>query len=117
MRALALVVALALIVDASLVLTRDPEEAWAVAGVILATAVAIGAIVTLAQLRGVGSERRRVGARRAVAVRRGVEVSAMAAFLLWLRAIDGLSVLTAALVVGTFVVAEAILSARPRAAR
>jgi hypothetical protein len=39
------------------------------------------------------------------------------ALLLWLRALDGLSLLTAAFIVATFLVAEVVLSARPHSSR
>lgn len=115
MRALFLVALVAVAVGLAVVLTRDPEEAWAVGAVILASAVAAGAVATMLQLRSGG--RRRVRARASIAGRRGIEVAAIVALLLWLRAVDGLSILTATFVIGSFVVAEAILSARPQASR
>ena len=116
MRGLVLLALGALVVAAAIVLTQDPEQAWAVAVVIVAFGVAAGARATAAQLRSASSARRR-SPRRAIAVRRGIEVAAAAAFLLWLRAIDGLSILTAAFVLAAFFVAEAIVSAQPRSSR
>jgi hypothetical protein len=46
-----------------------------------------------------------------------MEIAAVVALLLWLRALDGLSVITAVFVVATFVVAELVLSARPHSSR
>ena len=101
-----------------MLLTRDPEEPWAVAVVILAAGGAAGGAATLVQLRRSGGGRRRVPVgRSAAAARRGVEIASAVALLLWLRALDGLSVLTALFVVATFVVAEVVLSARPHSSR
>jgi hypothetical protein len=57
-------------------------------------------------------------ARRAVApvLRRGIEVTAVVGLLLLLRVVDGLTVITGGFVVLGFVIAEVILSARPRRA-
>lgn len=102
----------------AVVLTRDPDEQWAVAVLILTLGAAAGGIATLLQLRAGTAPRRRGPQRRpATAVRRGAEVGAIVALLLWLRAVDGLSLVTAAFVVATFVVAEALLSARPQSSR
>jgi hypothetical protein len=56
--------------------------------------------------------------RRAVApaLRRGVEVTAIVGLLLLLRVVDGLTVITGGFIVLGFMVAEVILSARPRRA-
>lgn len=116
MRGLTLLAIASFAVALVMVLTQDPEQAWAVAAVIVALGVAAGAIATVAQLRATRGARRRTPL-RAVVVRRGVEIGAVVALLLWLRAIDGLSILTAAFVVGAFFVAEAIVSARPRSSR
>ena len=117
MRALVLLTIGALGLAVLVAVTRDPDQLWAVAIVVVALGVASGAIATMLQLRSARAGRRRLGPRRGIVARRGVEVAAIVALLLWLRAIDGLSVLTAAFVVGTFVVAEAILSARPQSSR
>jgi phosphatidylglycerophosphate synthase len=107
-----------LAIVALVLLTRDPEEPWAVAVVILSTAGAAGGVATLVQLRRTGGGRRRASeGRTADAARRGIEIAAAVALLLWLRALDGLSLLTAAFVVATFVVAEVVLSARPHSSR
>ncbi|HZP95842.1 MAG TPA: hypothetical protein VFC31_05840 [Candidatus Limnocylindria bacterium] len=99
-------------------LTRDPEEAWAVGVVIVALGIASGALATLLQLRAPRSGRRRAsGQRHAVAARRGIAVAAVVTLLLWLRVVDGLSVITAAFVIGAFAVAEVVLSARPASPR
>lgn len=116
MRALTFLALGALGVAAIVVLTQDPEQAWAVATIILALAVAAGALATVAQLRMTPRSRGRAP-RRTTATRRGVEVAGVVGMLLWLRAIDGLSILTAVFVVGAFFVAEAILSAQPGPSR
>ena len=56
--------------------------------------------------------------RRAVApaLRRGIEVTAIVGLLLLLRVVDGLTVITGGFIVLGFIVAEVILSARPRRA-
>lgn len=119
MRSVWIVLAAALSVATLVVATRDPEEAWAVAAVIIALGVAAGAAALLLQLRPIAPRagRRRARPRIDLAVRRACEVSVMVALLLWLRAVDGLSVITAAFIVLAFVAAEAILSARPDPAR
>ena len=116
MRGLMLLAIGSLAVALLIVLTQDPEHAWAVGAVIIALGAAAGAVATAAQLRMARGPRRRAPL-RGVAVRRGIEIAAMVALLLWLRAIDGLSILTAAFVVGAFFVAEAILSAQLRSSR
>ncbi|HKW79030.1 MAG TPA: hypothetical protein VJQ09_08000, partial [Candidatus Limnocylindria bacterium] len=78
-----------------------------------------GAAAMLWQVRAA----RRSGLRRgprvpfARAIRRAAEVGAVIALLLWLRAIDGLSILTATFVIAAFVVAEAVVSAQPQSSR
>ena len=52
----------------------------------------------------------------APALRRGIEVTAIVGLLLLLRVVDGLTVITGGFVVLGFIVAEGILSARPRRA-
>ena len=116
MRGLTVLALGSLAVALVIVLTQDPERAWAVAAVIVALGIASGALATAAQLRLTRGARRRT-AMRGVVIRRGIEIAAVVALLLWLRAIDGLSILTAAFVVGAFFVAEAILSAQPRSSR
>lgn len=116
MRALPFLALGAILVASIVVLTQDPEQAWAVAVVIIALGLAAGAVAIAAQLRWAPSARRR-SPRRGIALRRGAEVAAVVALLLWLRAIDGLSILTAAFVIAAFFVAEAMLSAQPRSSR
>ncbi len=119
MGGLALIFIASLLVALAVVLTHDPEEAWAVSVAIVATGVAAGAAVTLLQLRKTNarSGRRAPRLRRDLALRRGAEVAVLVALLLWLRAVDGLSVVTAAFGVLAFVIAEMILSARPHSSR
>lgn len=118
MRALALGMLGSLVLAAAVVLTRDPDEPWAVALLIVALGAAAGALATLLLLRSGTAPRRRTAHRDpATAARRGAEIGAIVALLLWLRAVDGLSIITAAFVVATFVVAEAVLSARPHSSR
>lgn len=106
-----------LAVAAIVVLTLDPEQAWAVGLFILALGGAAGAFATLLQLRRAATRRRVARSVALVAGRRGLEAGAAVAILLWLRAVDGLSLVTAAFVVVTFVVAELVLAARPISSR
>lgn len=65
----------------------------------------------------VGESRRRQRA-AAPALRRGIEVTAIVGLLLLLRVVDGLTVITGGFIVIGFLVAEAIVAARPsRASR
>ena len=99
-------------------LTRDPSEPLAVAGVVAAAAIASACAVALV---GVAVEERdaaiarprRRDPRRIAAVRRGVEVGVLVAALGLLRAVDGLSLITGGFVVAGFVLAELVLTARP----
>lgn len=52
----------------------------------------------------------------APALRRGIEVTAVVGLLLLLRVVDGLTAITGGFIVLGFMVAEVILSARPRRA-
>lgn len=117
-RVLGVFIVACLAIGALVLFTRDPEEPWAVAAVILAVGGAAGAAATLAGLRAArGGRRRGADGRTAAAARRGVEIAAAVSLLLWLRALDGLSLITAAFVVATFVVTEVVLSARPHSSR
>jgi hypothetical protein len=105
-----------------LILTRDPTEPLAVAAVVGSSAVALGSGVALVGLAV--EERDAALARprsrrpdRARALRRGLEVGALVAALGLLRAVDGLSLITAGFVVAGFVLAELVLSASSTAAR
>ena len=116
MRAVGIAFAACVGLAALVVATRDPDESWAVGLFILAVGGASAAFATWLQLR------RRPGRRgprgvTAVAGRRGLEIGAIVALLLWLRAVDGLSPVTAAFVVGTFVLTEVVLAARPNSSR
>jgi hypothetical protein len=94
----------------------DPTVPLAVGVFIAAVAVCCGAIcaaVLLSVPRGAGRRRRRAAA---PALRRGIEVTAVVGLLLLLRVVDGLTLITGGFIVMGFLVAEAILSARPRRA-
>lgn len=117
MRALSLVALASVLVVAAIVGTRDPDEPWAVAALIVAVGALCGALAMMFQLRRRGARRRASRVAPKVAARRGLEVAVTVALLLWLRAVDGLSIITAAFVVGAFVVAEVIISARPAPSR
>ena len=106
-----------ILIAVAVVSTRDPDEPWAVAVLILALAGVAASFATWLLLRGRATRGRRPRASSAVAGRRGLEVGAVTALLLWLRAVDGLSFVTAAFVVGTFVAAELVLAARPNSSR
>ena len=118
MRGLWAVAAVAVIVAAVVMVTRDPEEVWAIAIVIAGLSIAAGALVVAVLLRAPRPGRRRRGAvRESIALRRGIEVTTGVALLLWLRVVDGLSLVTAGFVIGAFVLAEAVLSASARPSR
>ena len=117
MRVLPLLALACVLVAAAVIGTRDPDEPWAVALLIVALGTFSGALATMLQLR-----RRRARGRAplvppGIAARRGLEVAAAVAILLWLRAVDGLSLITGAFVLGAFVIAELIVSARPASSR
>ncbi len=91
----------------------DPEQPFAVPGMVVALAVFSGALVGVVQLATAADARGRTprgGAARAL--RRAVEAGAVVGLLLALRVIDGLTVITGGFVVVAFVAAEVILSAR-----
>jgi hypothetical protein len=94
----------------------DPDAPLAVGLVIAAIAVCSGATLAALLLSLPLGEGRR--SRRAVApaLRRGIEVTAIVGLLLLLRVVDGLTVITGGFIVLGFMVAEVILSARPRRA-
>jgi cobalamin synthase len=117
MRGLAVVILVGLLAAAVTVFTRDPEDGWPIAIVIVALAASTGALAALLLGRPRARGRRAAGPRRAVALRRGLEIAVVVGLLLWLRVVDGLSVITGSFVIGTFVVAEAVLSARPASSR
>jgi cobalamin synthase len=121
-RAAAVIFVASLALAIATALARDPEEPWAVALFIVAIGAAAGAAATWLQLRrpgrrGAGGRGRAGRVRGGSAARRGAEVAAMVALLLWLRAVDGLSLITAAFVLAAFIVAELVLSARPHSSR
>ena len=99
-------------------MTRDPTEPLAVAGVVVASSIAIGCAVALVGLAveerdaAVARPRRR-NPNRAAAIRRGIEVGVLLAALGLLRAVDGLSLITGGFVAAGFVLAELVLTARP----
>ena len=98
--------------------TRDPTDPLAVVVVIVGAAVAIGATSALVALwleeRWAPLGRRRpLRAQRLRALRRGLALGALVAALAALRAIDGLTLVTAAFVVGGFGLAELVLARRP----
>ena len=103
-------------IAALVALTRDPEEPWAVGIFIVAVGTAAAILAAWLQLRRAAT-RRRAARVEAVAGRRGLEVGAVVALILWLRAVDGLSLVTAAFVIATFAAAEYVLAARPHSSR
>ena len=106
----------ALLAAIAIVLLVDPERPWAVAALVISVGIAVGAGAVAWQRRAPPGRRRPrpTGTR---ALRRGIEIGLAATLLLWLRAIDGLSIITAAFVIGTIFVGEAVLSARPQSQR
>ena len=110
-------VVLSLAIAIAVVLFADPEQPWAVAVLIAALGLAVGAGAFGWQLRSPRGRRRAPRPRRSDVLRRAAGSGAIAALLLWLRAVDGLSVLTAAFVIGSFVLAEIVLTTRPQSSR
>jgi len=114
-----LLVLASLVVALVVVLARDPEEPWAVAGLIVSIGLATGAGAYAWQQRSprAGERRRAPRPLRRDALRRAAESGAIVTALLWLRAVDGLSPLTGIFVLASFVVAELVVSARPHVPR
>lgn len=96
-------------------LASDPDVPLAVGIVIAAVAVCAGAVAAalLLSVSTAGGLRQRAVR---TALRRGIEVTAIVGLLLLLRVVDGLTVITGGFIVLGFLVAEVILSTRPRAA-
>lgn len=97
---------------------RDPDQPYAIAGLVLALALAAGAgtaRVLLGLARGGRSARARW--ERTRALRRGAEAGVIVGALLALRAIDGLTPLTAGFVMLAFVLAEVALTTRSPSVR
>jgi hypothetical protein len=111
-----LIAALSGLIAIGAVLFIDPDAPLAVGLVIAAIAVCSGATMATLLLSLPAGDGRR--SRRAVtpALRRGIEVTAVVGLLLLLRVVDGLTLITGGFVVLGFMVAEVILSARPRRA-
>ncbi|HEV8655965.1 MAG TPA: hypothetical protein VGR85_10690 [Candidatus Limnocylindria bacterium] len=97
-------------------LLYEPDAPFAVALVIVALSVCAGAVASALMLSVAGRWRSRRRGAVAPALRRGIEVTAIVGLLLLLRVVDGLTVITGGFIVLGFLVAEVILSARPRAA-
>lgn len=94
----------------------DPEAPLAVGLVIAALAVCAGAIAAALLLSLPVEDGRRRGRKAGLALRRGIEVTAVVGLLLLLRVVDGLTVITGGFIVLGILVAEVILSARPNRA-
>lgn len=97
------------------VATRDPDGLLSVGLVVGGAAVAFGALaaalfVGLAERGAKRGKKREIAAVRGL--RRGVMVGSVIGLVALLRALDGLTPLTAAFVIAPFIVAEAVLSAR-----
>jgi hypothetical protein len=115
---LALVAIASALIAAGSILAVDPDVPLAIGIVIAAVAVCAGAVAAALLLSIPLGEPRRRQRPAAPALRRGIEVTAIVGLLLLLRVVDGLTVITGGFVVAGFLVAEAILSARPsRASR
>ena len=97
------------------VATRDPDGPLSVGLVVGGGAVLVGALAA-ALFVGLGARGAKRGKRREVAamrgLRRGAMVGSAIGLIALLRALDGLTPLTAAFVIAPFVVAEAVLSTR-----
>ena len=92
----------------------DPDVPLAVGIVIAAVAVCAGAVAAALLMSLPPADRGRRRRAAALALRRGIEVTAIVGLLLLLRVVDGLTVITGGFIVLAFLVAEVILSARPR---
>lgn len=117
-RALELVALAALGIAVLTIALRDPDQPFAVAALIAAVALTVGAGSARALLglaRGGRSARARHDQRRAL--RRGAGIGAIAGILLALRAIDGFTPLTAGFVLLAFALAEVALTARTPSVR
>lgn len=112
--ALLAIAAIAAAAIAFAVATREPSERASLAIVIASAGVLAGALTAraLVWLTARGMRRRARAAATLVALRRGAEVGGAVALLALLRAIDGLTLITAAFVILAFGLAEAVLSAR-----
>ena len=97
------------------VATRDPDTELSVGLVVIGSSLAVAALAALAFV-SIATRRTKRGARRGLAVarglRRGVMVGCVIALTALLRVVDGLTPLTAVFVVVPFVVAEVVLSTR-----
>jgi hypothetical protein len=115
---LALVAVASALIAAASIIAVDPDVPLAIGVVIAAVAVFSGAVAAALLLSIPLGESRRRQRPAAPALRRGIEVTAIVGLLLLLRVVDGLTVITGGFIVMGFLVAEAILSARPsRASR
>ena len=97
-----------------IVATRDPDRLITVLAAIAGAAVTTGALVAAAFVAAASRGRRGPGRAGSTprAVRRGAIAGSIVGLIALLRVIDGLTPLTAAFVVGTFLLAELVLSAR-----
>jgi hypothetical protein len=111
-----LLVLVSLALALAVILLADPEQPWAVALLVASLGMAVGAGAFGWQLRRPRG-RRAPRPKRADVLRRAAGAGAIAALLLWLRAVDGLSILTAAFVIGSFLLAELVLTTRPQSSR
>jgi hypothetical protein len=115
---LVLVAVASALIAAGSIVAVDPDVPFAIGVVIAALAVCAGAVVAALLLSIPLGETRRRQRPAAPALRRGIEATAIVGLLLLLRVVDGLTVVTGGFIVAGFLVAEAILSARPsRASR
>lgn len=111
-----LIAALSGLIAVGAVLFIDPDAPLAVGVVIAAVALCAGssaAVLLLSLPVGEGPRSRRAVA---LALRRGIGVAAVVGLLLLLRVVDGLTLITGGFIVLGFVVAEVILSTRPKRA-
>lgn len=103
---------------AAVTLTREPTDRVAVVAVVLGAALVAACLTAMVALaleeRSASFARpRRRAPRRATAWRRALGVGALVATIGLLRAVDGLTVLTAGFVLAGFILAELVLSTRP----
>ena len=95
--------------------TRDPDSVLTVALAVGSAAAAVGALAAIGFVAMATRGQKRGAARGAAAgrgLRRGALVGSVAGLLALLRAVDGLTPVTALFVIAPFVAAEAVLSLR-----
>lgn len=117
-RALTLAALAGLVLLVGTVALRDPDQPYAIPAFVIGVGLVVGALASRVMLAlGRSGRSARAARDRTRALRRGVGLGAIVAILVALRAIDGLSPLTAGFVVLAFALAEVALTARTPSVR